>query len=221
MEKLDNGRTNKIVQYSVGYKLVKALLDFILGLFFLIISAPVFLLAAIAVRIESKGNPFFLQSRVGKDGKLFKIIKLRGMYIDSRQRFPELYDYSSTREGNDLSFHFHYAEDPRVTKVGSFIRKTSIDELPNFINVVLGHMSMVGPRPEVPDVFEMYGSYKAIYMAVKPGVTCVSKCTGRDALTKEETLNLDLDYVAQASVLGDFKIIWKTMMSVLLRKDVH
>ena len=210
-----------VVNDSMGYILAKYIIDFVLGWFFLLLSMPVILLAALAIRIESKGNPFFLQSRIGKNGKQFKIVKLRGMYTDARERFPDLYDYSTWGEKQSLDFHFHYDVDPRVTKVGSFVRRTSIDELPNFINVVLGDMSMVGPRPEVPDVFDMYGQFKDTYMSVKPGITCVSKCTGRDSLTKQQTLEMDMEYVQNRTLLGDLSIIAKTAFGVLLRKDVH
>lgn len=214
---VQQGEVNSSRLYEIG----KFLVDFILGWIFLVVSLPIILLAALAVRIESKGNPFFLQYRVGKGGKLFRLIKLRGMYIDARERFPELYDYSKAGSKQSLDFHFHYDEDPRVTKVGSFVRRTSIDELPNFINVILGDMSLVGPRPEVPDVYEMYGPYKSLYESVKPGVTCVSKCSGRDSLTKQQTLELDMGYLMRRSLLGDIKIIIKTAFGVILRKDVH
>jgi len=206
---------------SLGYVVGAFVIDSLLGWFFLLVSLPLILLAALAIRIESKGNPFFLQSRIGKGGKSFKLIKLRGMYVDSRERFPELYDYSHSGSKDSLDFHFHYDVDPRVTKVGAFVRKTSIDELPNFINVVLGQMSVVGPRPEVSDIFEIYGPFKETYISVKPGVTCVSKCTGRDSLTKQQTLEMDMKYIQNRSLLGDLFIIAKTGFGVLLRKDVH
>lgn len=203
---------------NVGYRFFKRLKDFCLGIILLIASAPIFLIAAVLVRLESRGNPFFIQERVGLRGKPFKMIKLRGMYVDSRQRFPEMYEYS---DKTNLDFHFHIAHDPRVTKVGSFIRRTSIDELPNFINVVLGDMSLVGPRPEIPEVVSLYGCYAEKYLSVKPGVTCASKCTGRDALTKMETIKLDLDYIDNRSILLDTKILWRTFLNVVCRKDVH
>lgn len=192
-------------------------LDVSLGSLLLVVSAPVWLLAALAVRIESRGNPFFIQRRIGLGGKPFKMIKLRGMYIDARSRFPHLYDYA--RFG-DLNFHFHYEQDPRITRVGAFIRKASIDELPNFINVVLGDMTLVGPRPEIPDVLALYGESKAEYLSVKPGITCLSKITGRDRLTKSETIEIDLDYVRNASLRLDRSIFLQTMKNVLRREDV-
>lgn len=201
-----------------GYFLFKRTLDLVLGVALLLVSAPLFLLAALAIRLDSPGNPFFIQKRVGLHGKPFRMIKLRGMYVDAWQRFPELYDYSGH---GGLDFHFHYENDPRVTRVGRFTRRTSIDELPNFINVVLGDMSLVGPRPEVPDVMSLYGEYAEQYLSVKPGITCLSKCSGRDVLTKEETIQIDLDYIERRSFSLDIKIIWWTFLGVILRRDVH
>lgn len=200
------------------YHLSKRLLDIFLGAALLMLSAPIFLLAAILIRIESPGNAFFIQERVGLRGKPFKMIKLRGMFIDARQRFPDMYEYNNN---HGLDFHFHIQHDPRVTKVGAFTRRTSIDELPNFINVVLGDMSLVGPRPEIPEVLSLYGSHSDKYLSVKPGITCLSKCTGRDALTKMETIKLDFDYIDNRSLKLDMQILWKTFVGVVLRRDVH
>lgn len=205
-------------QVSSTYLFTKRLIDLLCGIPLLLISAPIFLLAAVLIRLESKGNPFFVQTRVGLHGKPFKMIKLRGMYIDARQRFPELYEYSNKK---DLNFYFHTAHDPRVTKVGSITRRTSIDELPNFINVVMGDMSLVGPRPEIPEVIALYGDFADKYVSVKPGITCLSKCTGRDSLTKMETINLDLHYIDNRSIKLDIQTLWKTFLNVVLRKDVH
>ena len=192
--------------------------DIVAGSILLLLTAPLWLLAAIAVRIETEGNPFFPQRRIGLGGMPFHILKLRGMYRDARQRFPHLYDYA--RFGG-LDFRFHYDEDPRITKVGAFIRRTSIDELPNFLNVVLGQMTLVGPRPEVPDVLNLYGEYKAEYLSVKPGITCLSKISGRDHLTKRETIEMDLAYIRSASLRTDWSILWRTLKAVLKREDVY
>lgn len=203
---------------TLHYRFLKRVMDLVLGIPLLVISAPIFLFAAVLIRLESKGNPFFVQERIGLHGKPFKMIKLRGMYVDARQRFPELYEYSGK---NDLNFYFHTAQDPRVTKIGSITRRTSIDELPNFINVVVGNMSLVGPRPEIPEVIALYGEHAEKYVSVKPGITCLSKCTGRDSLTKMETIKLDLYYIDNRSILLDVHTLWKTFLNVVLRKDVH
>jgi lipopolysaccharide/colanic/teichoic acid biosynthesis glycosyltransferase len=184
---------------SRGYAFSKRLFDITLGSVMFVVAVPIVLVAAAVIRFNSPGSPFFFQTRLGRNGKPFTIFKLRGMYIDARARFPSYYDYSCKR---DLEFCFHHEEDPRVTPAGRFIRKTSIDELPNLWNVVLGDMSLVGPRPE------------------KPGVTGLSKCTGRDRLTKRETIEFDIDYIRKRSFSLDFKILWRTIRAVVLRRDV-
>ena len=196
---------------------IKRVFDLTFGLVLLCLSLPIAIIAIIAIRLDSPGSPIFLQKRVGQNGKFFTIIKLRGMYSNSKELFPELYDYSGQ---NNLNFHFHFSNDPRVTKVGKFTRKTSIDELPNFLNVVVGSMSLVGPRPEIPEVMNLYGPYREEYLSVKPGITCWSKCTGRDTLTKEEAIILDLNYVKENSFLIDLKIISKTIVTVLGIRNV-
>jgi len=201
----------------LAYESAKRVLDLLLGSVLLIIALPVILIAAAAIRIETPGSPFFIQVRLGKDGKPFRICKLRGMYADARIKFPSYYDYASKP---DLDFCFHHELDPRVTRTGMFIRKTSIDELPNLWNVVLGDMTLVGPRPEIPEVMALYGPYRQEYLSVKPGVTCLSKCTGRDRLTKRETIELDIDYVRRRSFLLDMIILWRTFRGVVLRQDV-
>lgn len=208
-------RTSRLSE--ITYAIMKRTFDLLLGFFLLVIAMPIVLVAAAAIRINTPGSPFFFQTRLGKDGKPFRIFKLRGMYIDARARFPSYYDYSAKR---DLEFCFHHENDPRVTAAGRFIRKTSIDELPNLWNVVTGDMSLVGPRPEIPEVLELYGPYREQYLSVKPGVTCLSKCTGRDRLTKRETIEFDLKYVRSRSFGTDLKILWRTFRSVILRRDV-
>jgi lipopolysaccharide/colanic/teichoic acid biosynthesis glycosyltransferase len=200
-----------------AYQTAKRGFDLLLGSGLLVISVPIILIAAAAIRIETPGSPFFIQTRLGRDGKPFRIVKLRGMYADARVRFPSYYDYSSKR---DLDFCFHHEEDPRVTRAGMFIRKTSIDELPNLWNVVLGDMSLVGPRPEIPEVLALYGPYRQEYLSVKPGVTCLSKCTGRDRLTKRETIDFDIKYIRERSFGLDLTILWRTFRGVVLRRDV-
>jgi lipopolysaccharide/colanic/teichoic acid biosynthesis glycosyltransferase len=202
---------------NARYRFLKRLLDLVLGSILLCCSLPVIIAAAIAIRLESKGSPLFIQTRVGLNGKPFRIFKLRGMYADARERFPELYDYS---KHGSLDFHFHYETDPRITGVGSFIRKTSIDELPNFLNVVLGSMTLVGPRPEIPEVSALYGKYRQQYLSVKPGVTCLSKISGRDRLTKEQAVRLDIRYIENMSTVLDIKILWMTFWSVINRRNV-
>ena len=200
-----------------GYAVSKRAIDLTAGLLLLMVAIPIILVAAATIRLETKGSPFFMQTRLGKNGKPFKIFKLRGMFVDARTRFASYYDYSRHR---DLEFCFHHEEDPRVTRAGKFIRKTSIDELPNLWNVVLGDMSLVGPRPEIPEVLSLYGPYREEYLSVKPGITCLSKCTGRDRLTKRETIEFDLSYIRRRNLKLDLSILWQTLKGVMLRRDV-
>jgi lipopolysaccharide/colanic/teichoic acid biosynthesis glycosyltransferase len=202
---------------NVFYVAAKRAFDLTVGLILLLVATPIILIAAAAIRLESKGSPFFIQTRLGKNGRPFKIVKLRGMFRDARIRFPSYYDYSSKQ---NLDFCFHHQADPRVTRAGNFIRKTSIDELPNLWNVVLGDMSLVGPRPEIPEVMALYGQYRDQYLSVKPGVTCLSKCTGRDRLTKRETVEYDLEYIRRRSFRLDLQILWRTFRGVVMRRDV-
>jgi len=200
-----------------AYESAKRIFDLLVASIMLAIALPIILSAALAIRWETPGSPFFIQTRLGRNGKPFKIVKLRGMFIDARTRFSNYYDYSNHK---DLEFCFHHEEDPRVTGTGRFIRRTSIDELPNLLNVVIGDMSLVGPRPEIPEVLRLYGHYRSEYLSVKPGVTCISKCTGRDRLTKKETIEFDLGYIRNRSFRMDVSILWKTFRGVLLRRDV-
>jgi lipopolysaccharide/colanic/teichoic acid biosynthesis glycosyltransferase len=202
---------------NIFYEAGKRAFDLALGLVLLLIATPIILIAAAAIRLESKGSPFFVQTRLGKDGRPFKIVKLRGMFRDARMRFPSYYDYSNKQ---NLDFCFHHEVDPRVTRAGNFIRRTSIDELPNLWNVVLGDISLVGPRPEIPEVMALYGPYRDKYLSVKPGVTCLSKCTGRDRLTKRETIEYDLEYIQRRNFRIDLQILWRTFRGVILRRDV-
>jgi lipopolysaccharide/colanic/teichoic acid biosynthesis glycosyltransferase len=212
VQDLPAGRTK-----NLSYRFAKRSTDLILGLVLLVICLPIVAVAAIMIRLESPGSPLFFQRRLGLNGKPFRIFKLRGMYTDARERYPHLYDYSTKP---DLNFHFHEASDPRVTRVGRYTRKMSIDELPNFWNVVVGDMSLVGPRPEIPEVLELYGAHRDEYLSVKPGITCLSKCTGRDKLTKLESIELDIKYIRERSFIRDLRILCRTTFGVVLRRDV-
>ncbi len=145
--------------------MTKRSFDVVLGLVLLLIATPIILVAALAIRLETKGSPFFIQTRLGKNGRPFRIVKLRGMFIDAPHAFRELLRLLQPPE---LGVLLHHEDDPRVTRAGNFIRKTSIDELPNLWNVVLGDMSLVGPRPEIPEVLALYGPYREEYLSVKP-----------------------------------------------------
>jgi lipopolysaccharide/colanic/teichoic acid biosynthesis glycosyltransferase len=199
---------------------VKRAFDVGFALFVSVATAPVVGAAIVAIRIESRGPALFRQRRMGLDGTTFELIKLRGMYVDSRTRFPELYDYASRTIDGPEPYYFHLEQDPRVTRVGRLLRRYSIDELPNFWNVLRGDMSVVGPRPEIPELAHLYGPQLEQLLSVRPGVTSPAKACGRDTLSFEETLARELDYLRTQSFLVDLRTIARTVKSVLLATNV-
>jgi exopolysaccharide production protein ExoY len=202
-----------------AYQIAKRVFDFIIALLCILLFAPVMLLAAIAIKIESPGPAIFKQRRVGRGEKEFVLYKFRGMYSDALTRFPELYTYHYDHDDLNKLF-FHTDNDPRVTRVGRFLRKTSIDELPNLWNVLRGDISLVGPRPEIPEMLPYYGDAASIVLSVRPGVTSLAKAGGRDRLSFVQTLDLDLEYVRKRSFGLDLRILARTVVAVLRRDGV-
>lgn len=201
------------------YETLKRAIDITGAAVGLVLTSPIMAAAAIAVRLESPGPVIFRQVRVGQHGIPFTLYKFRGMYVDARERFPELYAYQYSPEELP-SLVFHPKDDPRVTRVGRFLRRTSIDELPNLWNVLKGDMSLVGPRPEIPEMLPYYGDATDTILSIKPGVTSPAKVSGRDELTFTETLALDLEYVKNRSLWLDLRILWQTAIAVLRQDGV-
>jgi lipopolysaccharide/colanic/teichoic acid biosynthesis glycosyltransferase len=213
------GESTAVGRYTPLGELVKSLSDRVLAAIGLVVISPLLAMIAVVVRLDSPGPAFFRQSRVGRNGRMFTFWKFRGMVVDARQRFPELYDYNySPAEIQDL--RFHPAEDPRVTRVGQFLRRTSLDELPNLINVALGDMSLVGPRPEIPELLSYYGNAAAEILSVRPGITSLAKLIGRDNITFEETLALDRRYIRERSLALDFRLLFGTAVMVVTGRSV-
>jgi len=181
----------------------------------LLLTAPLLAAAMLAIRLESRGPALFRQRRLGVNGRTFDLVKLRGMYVDAAERFPDLYDYRQHRREEAAEYRFHTEDDPRVTRVGRFLRRYSIDELPNFWNVMRGDMAVVGPRPEIPDLAHMYGDDLARILSVRPGVTSPAKAEGRDDLSLHETIGLDLHYVENRSWIVDVATIVRTAINVV------
>lgn len=190
--------------------LVKAVMDRVLGAVGVLLSAPVMALAAVAVRLDSAGPAFYRQTRVGIDGSTFTLWKLRTMYVDADARRAELRDRSD-RDG--VMFKMH--ADPRVTRVGRVLRRFSIDELPQLLNVLRGEMSLVGPRPPLIEEVEAYPDPAQRRLHVRPGLTGLWQVSGRADLTWEESVRLDLRYVDNWSVTMDLTILWKTVRAVV------
>jgi lipopolysaccharide/colanic/teichoic acid biosynthesis glycosyltransferase len=187
---------------------LKPLLDWIIALFAFIVLIPVFLIVAIAIKIDSNGPIFFLQNRVGKLGKVFKIIKFRSMRTDMR---------SGTN-------HKLFENDPRITKVGSFIRKTSIDELPQIINILKGDMSFIGPRPPVttfPKRFEEYSEFERQRFNVKPGISGLAQIRCREIHDWDINIPIDVEYVKSLSFTNDLKLFLLSLTTFLKTDNIY
>ena len=190
---------------------MKRLLDIIGAIVGLIITAVVTIVIGPLIKLESPGPLFFSQKRVGRNGRIFKIYKFRSMYADAEKRKKELMEQN---EMNGLMFKM--TDDPRITKIGKFIRKTSLDELPQFWNVLKGDMSLVGTRPPTVDEFQQYEWYHKRRLSMTPGLTGVWQVSGRSDITDfEEIVSMDVEYIKNWSFKRDIKIILKTIRVVL------
>jgi exopolysaccharide biosynthesis polyprenyl glycosylphosphotransferase len=193
-------------QLSGPRQVIKDLFDRCAAGFALIFLAPLMLALALAIKLSDKGPAFFMQTRVGKDGEVFRIYKFRTMVVDAEQRLAEL------RANNDLDgVLFKMRRDPRITAVGTYLRKWSLDELPQLFNVLLGEMSLVGPRPPLPDEAARYADHVRRRLVVKPGLTGLWQVSGRSDLSWDESVRLDLRYVENWSLALDLQILWKTV----------
>lgn len=193
------------------YEFFKRAMDIVCSGLALLVLSPVFLIIAIAVRSDG-GPAFYSQERVGKNGKLFRIYKFRSMCInaDSPEMLAKL---ASLNEMDGPAFKIK--NDPRITKVGRFIRRTSLDELPQLINIFIGDMSIVGPRPPLVSEVAQYTDYQRQRLLVKQGLTCYWQCSGRNNINFEEWVELDLKYIRERSLWTDIKIILMTIPAVL------
>ena len=187
------------------YKFSKRILDIICSTLGLIILSPVLLIVAILIKLESKGPVIFSQKRVGLNGNEFKMYKFRSMVQNAEELKEKL-----TKQNEMSGPMFKMKDDPRVTKVGKFIRKTSMDEIPQLINVIKGDMSLVGPRPSLPKEVAKFEPWMLDRLNVKPGLTCYWQVSGRNNIDFEDWMKLDLQYVEDRSFLLDLKLIFKT-----------
>ncbi|WP_100486848.1 sugar transferase [Sporolactobacillus pectinivorans] len=205
------------VNESRGYLLSKRLMDIFGALLGLLLLSPVFLIVSLAVKIEEpKGKVIFKQIRVGKSGKTFHIYKFRSMVSNAEQLLDNL-----LIENETTGAMFKMKDDPRVTKIGHFIRRTSLDELPQFFNVLKGEMSLVGPRPPLPREVAEYTEYDKLRLTVTPGCTGLWQVSGRSELSFNEMVDLDLKYMKQRSITFDLKIILKTILVVFEMKSAY
>lgn len=189
----------------------KRAFDIAASLLCIIIGMPVYIIIAAAIIIDDPGNPFFAQERVGLNGRHYMCLKWRSMYKDAEARKAEL-----EKQNEYDSVHFKIAHDPRITRVGRFLRKTSLDETAQFLNILLNDMSFIGPRPFIVKEQEQLPPQR---LAVKPGLSCYWQITDTTRMSNEEQLELDYKYIRERSVLTDLSLIFKTVMVVFKGKN--
>lgn len=207
-------RANDIGEVTRGttfYLIVKRTIDILGALIGLVLLSPIFLIVAIAIKLDSKGPIIFGHNRKGLHGKDIKVYKFRTMYENSQ----EIFNNFTKEQKEEFYKNFKLENDPRVTKIGDFLRRTSIDELPQLINILNGSMSIVGPRPIVQKEIELYGDYANKLFSVVPGLTGYWQANGRSDTTYEERIKMDMYYIDNRGFWLDFKIIIKTFGSVL------
>lgn len=188
---------------------IKNVLDKVFGLILLILLAPILLIIAFAIKLDSRGPIIFKQKRLGKNGNIFEIYKFRTMYVDA----PDI--------RNEDGSTFNSDNDPRVTRVGNVLRKTSLDELTQIFNILKGEMSFIGPRPDLPDHYELYTDFDKRKLLVKPGVTGYAQCNGRNNIEWKNRIEMDIFYIENYSILLDVQILIKTAISVLKSEGVN
>ncbi len=192
------------------YDCIKRVLDVILSGIGIVVLSPLMLVVAIAVRSDG-GPAFYSQNRVGKNGKIFRILKFRSMCMNADS--PEMLAKLAAMNEMDGPA-FKIKDDPRITKVGRFIRRTSIDELPQLFNIFMGDMTIVGPRPPLVSEVEQYTDYQKQRLQVKQGLTCYWQCSGRNHISFDEWVELDLKYIRERSLWTDLKILLRTIPAV-------
>lgn len=205
----------EIVNDTKSYLILKRLMDILGATIGLILASPIMIIVALFIKLEDpKGPIMFTQKRNGQYPKTFKMYKFRSMYVDAEERLQELM-HLNEQSGPA----FKMKDDPRITKVGKFIRKTSLDELPQLINVLKGEMSIVGPRPAIPREVKLYNDYQMQRLLVKPGITCIWQVSGRNHIGFDDWVELDIEYIKTRSLWLDIKLIFKTIPALLGDKN--
>lgn len=202
--------------YSNFYLTVKRLFDIAASLFALLITLPLTFVVSLCIYLDDRGPIFYTQERIGKDGKPFRIYKFRSMCQNADAKKKEL-----TEQNEVNGAMFKISNDPRVTRVGCFIRRHSIDELPQLINVLLGNMTVVDPRPPLPEEVNQYSKHDKERLKVKPGCTGLWQVSGRNSLDFDEMVELDINYIEHASLLLDMKICFKTIWIMIYPNEAY
>lgn len=209
----------KIKGKHIIYRFIKRLIDILGGLVGTILLVPITLCVYLARKIlkEDDGPVFYEQLRIGRNGKVFRMYKYRSMCIGADKKLKEYLEQNEEAR-KEFEENQKLKDDPRITKLGNFLRKTSLDELPQMINILKGDMSFVGPRPVVDGEIEKYGTNKAKFLSVKPGLTGYWQANGRSNTTYDERIEMELYYVDNQSLWLDIKILFKTFISVIKRE---
>lgn len=209
----------KQVKTNIAFRVVKRIIDIVAGLVGVILLIPITALVWIVriIKKENTGPLFYEQLRIGKNGKQFRMYKFRSMCMNADEKL-KTYLAENEEARKEYKKYKKLKNDPRITKVGCFLRKTSLDEFPQFINVLFGSMSLVGPRPYLPREKEDMGEYYSTIVKVKPGLTGPWQVAGRSNLKFEDRMKLDIDYVKNMSLKKDIKMVWKTVTKVF-KKD--
>ena len=216
MEGTQLGLENESTRGFSFYEIIKRLIDIICSFMGLLAFSPLFIIIAIIIKFTSKGPVFFSQKRVGKYGREFDMYKFRSMVVNAEELKEKL------AAQNEMSGPmFKMKDDPRVTKVGKFIRKTSLDELPQLWNVLKGDMSLVGPRPSLPKEVAQFEDWMHRRLEVKPGLTCYWQVSGRNNIDFEDWMKLDVKYVEERNLWIDIKLICKTVFVLFGDKNAH
>ena len=195
---------------------LKRAIDMLLATLGLVATIPIWIAICAAIRLESPGSPIFIQERVGRRGRRFRFYKFRSMYVDAESRLHEVLVHNET-DGPV----FKIRQDPRITRVGAFLRRTSLDELPQLLNVLKGDMSLVGPRPPLPREVDQYRPGDLVRLQVKPGLTCLWQVSGRSNVGFDQWMELDRQYVRQMSLWLDLSILARTVGAVLSMRGAY
>lgn len=211
---IPNKGMNEILRDKHIYKYVKRFLDFSLSLLGLIVLSPVFLIISILIKKESDGTVFFKHKRIGKNGKEIYLYKFRSMVPNAE----ELIKKFTPEQMKEFKENFKLENDPRITKIGKILRKTSLDELPQLINILKGDLSIIGPRPVIEEELKKYGNNKEKLLSVTPGLTGYWAANGRSNTTYEQRMQMELFYVDNISFKMDLKVFIKTILSVIKKE---
>lgn len=210
-------KLDKTFNYKNAYGVIKRSLDVTLSVIALIILSPIFLIIAAIIKLDSKGPVFFIHKRIGKYGKEIGIYKFRSMV----QNAEDMIDEFTEEQKKEFRENYKLQDDPRVTKIGKILRKTSLDELPQILNILKGDLSIIGPRPVIKRELEKYENNKEKFLSVKPGLTGFWAANGRSDTTYSERVQMELYYIDHMSLKMDIKIFFKTIISVIKKEGAR